>query len=106
MISLDQINKDILKEEQLEVAELIGIENYRLLIEYYAGTTIYIPKLSEIERTKRNEQIRCEYLKHRNLKILALKYDLTEVQIRNIVLDLYKSRKEEPLDGQMSIYDI
>lgn len=106
MISLDQLSVDDLKEEQLEVADLIGFDNYKHLIEYYAGTSIYIPKLSDIERKQRNEKIRAEYEKTGNLKSLAIKFGLTEVQIRSIVLDIFKAKKDCPVDGQMSIFEV
>ena len=55
------VTLDDLNEEQLQVVEVIGLEAYKRLIHYYAGTSIYIPKFSEIERRKRNEKIRIEY---------------------------------------------
>ena len=80
-------------------------DNYRQLMKYFAGTTIYIPKLSEIERIRRNEKIRTEYKSGNSMKVLAIKYDLTEVQIRNIVFDLYRSKKSAPVEGQLSMDD-
>ena len=106
MFSIDEIDIDDLKEEQQEVVDIIGFDNYKQLMRYYAGTTIYIPKLSEIERTRRNEKIRIEYEKGSSMKVLAIKYDLTEVQIRNIVLDLYKSKKSAPVERQISMDDL
>ena len=58
------VTLDDLNEEQLQVVEVIGLEAYKRLIHYYAGTSIYIPKFSEIERRKRNEKIRIEYEKN------------------------------------------
>lgn len=43
MFSADEIDIDDLKEEQQEVADIIGFDNYRQLMKYFAGTTIYIP---------------------------------------------------------------
>lgn len=105
MISPDQVTLDDLKEEQLEVVEIIGLESYKKLIEYFAGTSIYIPKLCEVERKQRNERIRNDYEANGDLKALAIKYSLTEVQIRSIVMDIYQAKKACPIDGQMSIYD-
>ncbi len=106
MLSISEVTFDILGKEQAEIAELIGIESYRILMEYYAGTSIYIPKLSEIEREKRNQKIRKEYEQNGNMKALAIKYDLSEIQIRNIVLDIYKEKKNAPVDGQMSMFEL
>ena len=73
------VTLDDLNEEQLQVVEVIGLEAYKRLIHYYAGTSIYIPKFSEIERRKRNEKIRIEYEKNGDIKALALKYGLKKV---------------------------
>ncbi len=102
---LEHLNIDDLKEEQAEVAELIGLSNYKKLISYYAGTSIYIPKLNDIERRQRNEKIRSEYEKNNDLKSLAIKFGLTEVQIRTIVMDIFKAKKDCLDDGQISIFD-
>lgn len=106
MISFDDVKIDDLKEEQQEVVDIIGLHAYKQLMKYYAGTSIYIPKLSEIERTKRNVEIRKEYEDGVNMKYLAIKYDLTEMQIRNIVFDLYQEKKSAPAKGQMNIFDL
>ena len=87
------VTLDDLNEEQLQVVEVIGLEAYKRLIHYYAGTSIYIPKFSEIERRKRNEKIRIEYEKNGDIKALALKYGLSEIQIRTIIGDLFKNKK-------------
>lgn len=106
MIAIEDITLDDLKEEQLEVVEIIGLESYKKLIQYYAGTTIYIPKLSDIERRLRNEKIRDEYKENGDFKMLALKYSLTENQIRNIVIDMYRAKKDCPVEGQISIFEL
>lgn len=104
--AVENIVIDDLKGEQREMAELIGIDAYKKMIVYYAGTNIYIPKLSEIERKKRNEKIRAEYEKDGNITSLAIKYDLTEAQIRNIIADIFQNKRNAPVKGQLTIYDI
>mgnify|MGYP000461801634 CR=1 FL=1 len=76
------------------------------MIHYYAGTSIYIPKFSEIERRKRNEKIRIEYDKNGDIKALALKYGLSEIQIRTIIGDLFKNKKIDPYEGQVTLFDL
>lgn len=97
------VTLDDLNEEQLQV---IGLEAYKRLIHYYAGTSIYIPKFSEIERRKRNEKIRIEYEKNGDIKALALKYGLSEIQIRTIIGDLFKNKKIDPYEGQVTLFDL
>lgn len=100
------VTLDDLNEEQLQVVEVIGLEAYKRLIHYYAGTSIYIPKFSEIERRKRNEKIRIEYEKNGDIKALALKYGLLEIQIRTIIGDLFKNKKIDPYEGQVTLFDL
>lgn len=100
------VTLDDLNEEQLQVVEVIGLEAYKRLIHYYAGTSIYIPKFSEIERRKRNEKIRIEYEKNADIKALALKYGLSEIQIRTIIGDLFKNKKIDPYEGQVTLFDL
>lgn len=100
------VTLDDLNEEQLQVVEVIGLEAYKRLIHYYAGTSIYIPKFSEIERRKRNEKIRTEYEKNGDIKALALKYGLSEIQIRTIIGDLFKNKKIDPYEGQVTLFDL
>lgn len=100
------VTLDDLNEEQLQVVEVIGLEAYKRLIHYYAGTSIYIPKFSEIERRKRNEKIRIEYEKNGDIKALALKYGLSEIQIRTIIGDLFKNKKIDPYEGQVALFDL
>lgn len=100
------VTLDDLNEEQLQVVEVIGLEAYKRLIHYYAGTSIYIPKFSEIERRKRNEKIRIEYEKNGDIKALALKYGLSEIQIRTIIGDLFKNKKNDPYEGQVTLFDL
>lgn len=100
------VTLDDLNEEQLQVVEVIGLEAYKRLIHYYAGTSIYIPKFSEIERRKRNEKIRIEYEKNGDIKALALKHGLSEIQIRTIIGDLFKNKKIDPYEGQVTLFDL
>ena len=100
------VTLDDLNEEQLQVVEVIGLEAYKRLIHYYAGTSIYIPKFSEIERRKRNEKIRIESEKNGDIKALALKYGLSEIQIRTIIGDLFKNKKIDPYEGQVTLFDL
>ena len=100
------VTLDDLNEEQLQVVEVIGLEAYKRLIHYYAGTSIYIPKFSEIERRKRNEKIRIEYEKNGDIEALALKYGLSEIQIRTIIGDLFKNKKIDPYEGQVTLFDL
>lgn len=94
-----------LKEEQRQIAEIIGLEAYLKLSRAFGGTTIYIAKAEEIvKRAERDQKIREEF-DGSNYAQLAVKYGLTEVWIRNIVYDKAMEIRKKPIDGQMSFFD-
>lgn len=96
---------DDLREEQKQIAEVIGIDAYLELTRAFGGTSIYIAKAEEIvKRADRDRQIREEF-NGNNYSQLALKYGLTEVWIRNIVYDKAAEIKRRPLEGQMNLSD-
>lgn len=96
---------DDLREEQKQIAEVIGVDAYLELTRAFGGTSIYIAKAEEIvKRADRDRQIREEF-NGNNYSQLALKYGLTEVWIRNIVYDKAAEIKRRPLEGQMNLSD-
>lgn len=80
LISVTQI----CSEQQREIAEVIGIEAYRKLVEHYGGSKIYIAKYDTITRPDRNNEIRKKF-NGGNYKQLAREYRLSELTIRRIV---------------------
>lgn len=97
---------DDLREEQRQIAEVIGLDAYLELTRVFGGTTIYIAKAEEIvKRADRDRQIREEF-DGSNYAQLAVKYGLTEVWIRNIVYDKAQEIKRKPMDGQISMFDL
>ena len=82
MSALDRVQMSDLDEEQQQVAELIGLDNYKRLVSVFGGLSIYIPKADAWERMARDEQIREEFDGY-NFKELAGRYGLTEVRIRS-----------------------
>jgi Mor family transcriptional regulator len=74
-------NKNIEMLEYLE--ELIGTDNYKKVIDQFAGKVLYFPKRNEI--AQKHEQIRREYAEGTGLRDLADKYRYTERHIREIV---------------------
>ncbi|MDE6520395.1 MAG: DNA-binding protein [Ruminococcus sp.] len=80
LISVTQLRS----EQQREIAEVIGIEAYRKLVDYYGGSRIYIEKSDTITRPDRNDEIRKKF-DGGNYKQLAREYELSEETIRRIV---------------------
>lgn len=98
------IQADDLNEEQQQLAELIGMDNFAKLVRVFGGTSVYIPKQDIFSRAVRNEKIRQEY-DGRNTKTLAIKYGLTERQVYNLVDSAAGKKYARVLSGQMSIFD-
>lgn len=90
--------------EQKQLAELIGIDKYKKLLQTYGGMSIYIPKPETYAAIIRNEKIRQEF-NGGNYKELSRKYRLTEVWVRNIVAEKAQELKTKPADGQVSLFD-
>ncbi|MGN0597753.1 MAG: Mor transcription activator family protein [Ruminiclostridium sp.] len=58
---LNVIKPEHLAKEQQEIAELIGIEAYRKLMDVYGGEKIYIPKPETVIKKNRNELIKASF---------------------------------------------
>lgn len=80
------------------IVDIIGVDAFVELSIYACGDELYFPKPENIVAPARNRRVKKEYNGY-NLKELAEKYNLTTVQIRNIL-------KDEPIIGQMSIFDM
>ena len=98
MSALDRVQMSDLDEEQQQVAELIGLDNYKRLVSVFGGLSIYIPKADAWERMARDE------FDGYNFKELAGRYGLTEVRIRSIVSDKMREFRARPMDGQQSLF--
>lgn len=79
IVSLDQLSGD-----QRELAEAVGLEAYRKLVENFGGCQIYIPKLEMTLKKIRNIEIRNSF-NGSNYRELSKKYNLSEIMIRRIV---------------------
>lgn len=101
-MNIDGITLEQLTGDQLELAELIGIETYRKLVEYYGGGSIYVKKFDTITKSARNDEI-CEKFNGCNSKALAKEYGLAEKTIREITAEKLKKIKGTPPDGQLKL---
>lgn len=99
------VTLDDMDEGQRQLAELIGLENYRKIVKTYGGTAIYVPKYEWLSKVERDNRIIAEYNGY-NTKALARKYGLTDTWIRNIVADKTAEIKAKPLDGQITAFDL
>lgn len=93
-----------LPEDQKELAELVGLEAYKKLVERYAGSPIYIQKADSVMKTVRDEEIRTRF-DGSNYRELALAYDLAISTVREIVSARRRELLSAPMDGQLSFDD-
>lgn len=82
---LSRIDLEDLPEDQYEIAEIIGIENYRELVRIFGGTSIRIWKADSLTKEIRNTAICTDYAKGHSIKYLCRKYGLSDRGIRNII---------------------
>lgn len=100
---LAALTLDDLSGRDREIAEALGIEAFKLLVQKYGGSEPYIPKASSLVIPIRNELIRREFDGTNHVE-LAIKYDLTERFVRHIVEEKAKEIRRRPCDGQMDLF--
>lgn len=81
---MSKYNMDDLTGGFKELVDLLGFDAAAKLARAMGGTAVYIPKIDTVERINRNQQIAAGF-NGSNYAELALKYDLTERQIRLII---------------------
>lgn len=79
-----EISVDDLPESYQAVAEIVGLASTLKLAHHLGGAGFYFRKIDAMLLHKRDEKIRAGF-KGDNQKELAREYDLTEMQIRNIL---------------------
>lgn len=98
-MELENITATDLKGEQRDLAELIGMDTYRTLVETYGGCNIYIYKADTILRNIRDKEIRDQYDGH-NVHELVATYGMSERAVRQIVSDLARQRRKQNAQKQ------
>ena len=93
---------DDLRGESRDLAEVIGMDTFRRLVELYGGANIYIPKADGLILPLRNDLIVREY-DGNNIFELSRKWGLTERRIQDIVKVKADELRLKPLDGQTSL---
>ena len=81
---LEDLTINDLDSDQRTLAECIGMNAYKKLIENYAGSFVYVRKLDTVTNSVRNANILKEFNGY-NYKALAKKYGLSVVSIRRII---------------------
>ncbi len=81
---VNELTEDYLDGEQRELAECIGMENYKKLIVTYAGMAMYIHTPAQVTLALRNKKIREEF-NGGNYNQLAKKYGISAITVRKII---------------------
>lgn len=95
---LNETTLDDIPEKYRPIVEITGLEIFVALSDYARGDELYFPKVENVLAPARNRRIKKEWDGF-NAKKLAEKYNLTIKQVVNIL-------KDEPLAGQMSLFDM
>lgn len=103
---LENLTIDDLQEQHREIARAVGIKGMINLTNTFGGNPIYIPKKRELVKNRIYRMIADEY-DGTNIKELAVKYDVCESTVYNIVRDrIDRGGVKKQIAGQMSFADI
>ena len=85
MVNIEKIvSSKQLTGDKKTLAETIGLDAYKKLVQHYGGSYIYVNKSDTVMRQERNDEI-CRRFTGSNYNQLALEYNLTENRIRSIL---------------------
>ena len=82
------ISKEDLPKVLQDLVDTIGIEAFKKLIENYGGSSLYIPNENSILKPIRNRLIK-KHFNGNNYKELAKEFKISEMQVRNIINNVY-----------------
>ena len=85
---INYVSKEDLPILLQDLVDLIGIENFIKLIKVYGGSSLYIPNENSILKPLRNRLIK-ENFNGNNYKQLAKEFKISEMQVRNIINNVY-----------------
>ena len=82
------ISKEDLPQVLQDLVDTIGIEAFKKLIKNYGGSSLYIPNENSILKPIRNRLIK-KHFNGNNYKELAKEFKISEMQVRNIINNVY-----------------
>lgn len=80
---IEDLTLEDIPNSHKDIAQYIGIDSFKKLVELLGGSSLYIPKESSLTRPIRNRIIREKF--NGDYKALAREYNITQTQVRNIV---------------------
>ncbi len=90
---LNCVQYEDLDENDQDIADCIGLENFKNLVRTFGGSKINIKVPKNIALDYRNKQI-CSEFNGGNYKQLARKYNLSEASVYRIIRDHYKNKSK------------
>lgn len=95
---LDCLQYEDLDENDQDLVDCIGLDNFKNLVRTFGGSSINIKISKNIALDYRNKQI-CSEFDGGNYKQLARKYNLSEASVYRIIREFYKtnSKKERKM---------
>jgi Mor family transcriptional regulator len=85
---IDYLSKEDLPEFLQGLVDIMGIEAFINLIKEYGGSSLYIPNENSVLKPIRNRLIK-KHFNGNNYKELAKEFKISEMQVRNIINNLY-----------------
>lgn len=82
---INEVRIEEIPDSYRDLAHAIGIEALLKLSHILGGTTTYVPKLDCLVQATRDRLIIDDYNKGMKPKELAIKYDLSDVWVRQII---------------------
>ena len=67
------------------IVDMVGYRNMLVLVANYSGDYLYIPKLDQLQRQLRDQNLMHDYAVGRTAQQLAHKYNLSVVQVYEII---------------------
>jgi Mor family transcriptional regulator len=95
----DEITLEDIPPQHQKLAVAMDMKTVLRCAELMGGTYVYIPKRDALLRAVRNRHIRAAYKSGIDARALAIKYDLSQVQIYEII------KSAPQMDGQYSMFD-
>ncbi|MCM1104916.1 MAG: hypothetical protein NC409_12520 [Clostridium sp.] len=95
---------DLAEKHQL-LAQSVGMDGLRNLVKNFGGGQIYIPKNADLLREMKVRAIRKEF-DGLNLKQLAIKYDVSNSFVYNVIRDKIAQGIKHDVPGQTDFYDL
>lgn len=81
---LDAVPDD-LPDTYQHIVDMVGYRNMLVLVANYSGGYLYVPKLDQLQRQLRDQNLMRDYGVGRTVQQLAHKYNLSVVQVYEII---------------------